>query len=259
MSNINPDPYKSNISGGSKATTGIHTTGVSTGMSSGVSAGKNCDSVCNKSKVELGGGNIIDLIKKDHRLVEALFEQYKEALTKEQRTTLLAQLIREICMHSSTEEVVVYPVLRDEISKDLAERSFCEHTEVDRVLYELDGLVNTPDEPKVEQLVLKCKELLCAHIKEEESQVLPELQSKLGQEKLTQMGQTWLQKKPIANTRPHPSAPKEGIFGSAAKLGAKAIDAIKDLARFGSHKEKEETTASCEHTSVQKTESTGVK
>jgi len=247
MSHINPDPNKvnighsSNISGASSVPGKTDIAGTSGSCHScNTSHTGPCNSVrTGMTNVGMGGGDIIDLIKKDNRLIERLFEQYREALTKEQRTTLLAQLIKEICMSINTREVVVYPVLRDEISKDLADRSFCEDTEIERVLYDLDSLVNTPDEPKVDLLVHKCKDLALAHIKEEEAQILPQLRNRLGEAKLKEMCEEWLKKKPHAVTRPHPSAPKEGILGSAAKFGARAIDSIKDAARFGSSSHQE--------------------
>jgi hemerythrin superfamily protein len=54
----------------------------------------------------------ISLLKKDHRKVEALFEQFEKARDSGRKATLAEQICRELTVHATIEEELFYPALQ---------------------------------------------------------------------------------------------------------------------------------------------------
>ncbi|PWT96162.1 MAG: hypothetical protein C5B53_10170 [Candidatus Melainabacteria bacterium] len=112
-----------------------------------------------------------DVLKADHRKVEALFEQFTKASGADKQV-LLESILKELRVHTTVEEELVYPILAQQ-DADLAAEAKEEHHIVKLLMEELASLsANSPlEEPKVKVL----SEIVKAHVKEEEHTIFPAL------------------------------------------------------------------------------------
>jgi hemerythrin superfamily protein len=114
----------------------------------------------------------IGLLKQDHRKVEALFSEFEKASSNKQ--SILNQIIKELSIHATVEENLVYPLCEDidKIAEDTAE-AYEEHHVVKMMLAEL------ADIPAEKEVVAAKVRVLCElvkhHVKEEERDLLPQL------------------------------------------------------------------------------------
>lgn len=110
------------------------------------------------------------LLKADHRKVEALFKEYEEG--GKQRQSIKEQVIKELTVHATAEEEIIYPVL-DKLDHEGAGEAKEEHHVVKVLLAELESMPAESDETKAKMKVL-C-EIVKHHVKEEEHEIFPEL------------------------------------------------------------------------------------
>jgi len=134
-------------------------------------------------------GNVVDLIKADHREVESLFERMKS--DPSQRPMLVPIVSALLVAHSRAEEAEVYPVARDEagIAEDVA-HSQEEHAEAEEVLERLKRLDHDSAEfaTTLDELI----EAITHHVEEEESTVLPGMARTLSAERLQELGEAFV-------------------------------------------------------------------
>jgi hemerythrin superfamily protein len=116
--------------------------------------------------------NAIDLLKQDHRKVEALFGQFERARSNKQN--ILNQIIKELSIHATVEEQLVYPLLANvnKVHDETAE-AYEEHHVVKMMLAELSDMSAFDEKVKAKVCVLK--EMVQHHVKEEERELLPQL------------------------------------------------------------------------------------
>jgi hemerythrin superfamily protein len=122
---------------------------------------------------DMGGDqhkDAIDLLKADHRKVESLFSQFERARSNKQN--ILDQIIKELSIHATVEENLVYPLIDDE-DHDMAMEANEEHHVVKMMLAELADIPADKDIVKAKVRVLK--EIVNHHVKEEERDILPKL------------------------------------------------------------------------------------
>lgn len=133
--------------------------------------------------------NAIDLLKQDHRKVHALFMQFEKARSNKQN--ILDQIIKELSVHATVEEQLVYPLLAHDKKEDETAEAYEEHHVVKMMLAELADM--KASDKKVKAKVCVLKEMVQHHVKEEEHGLLPELK-KQGVD-LEQLGQDILRRK----------------------------------------------------------------
>lgn len=124
--------------------------------------------------------NAIELLKKDHRTVSALFKQFEEAEEDEEKVALAQQICLELTIHAECEEKIFYPAARealDEESEDLVDEAAVEHRSLKALIAEIDG--SSPAEQLFEANVKVLKEYVEHHVKEEEREMFPRLQDEL--------------------------------------------------------------------------------
>jgi hemerythrin superfamily protein len=124
--------------------------------------------------------DVVDLIEKDHREVERLFERLRTSPAD--RPLLLPVLRGLLIAHSRAEESEVYPVARDEAGEvDEVAHSQEEHEEAERLLEALT--VADPDTPEFETRLTELVDAVTHHVQEEESTVLPGMRARLSDER----------------------------------------------------------------------------
>jgi hemerythrin superfamily protein len=134
--------------------------------------------------------DVVDLIMQDHREVERIFEELKNA--PEKRAGLLPVLVTLLTAHSRAEEAEVYPVGRDEAGiADDVEHSQEEHLQADQLLARLAE--QDPESPEFDSVLAELVDAVTHHVEEEESKVLPGMRNGLSDERLHQLGQRFAQ------------------------------------------------------------------
>jgi hemerythrin superfamily protein len=124
-----------------------------------------------------------DLLKTQHRKVEATFKKLEGGRAKPE--PLLDELAHDLTAHMKIEQDIFYPAVR-EIDEDLVLESFEEHSLAEIALKRL--LATSPDDPTFVPKVTTLKELILHHVEEEESDLLPKVEKKLGKEKNVELG-----------------------------------------------------------------------
>src|SRR5512142_3023407 len=136
--------------------------------------------------------NAIALLKADNKKVKSLLEQLEATTDRgtSRREKLLAQIDRELKIHTDIEETIFYPAFRDAVSsKDDREMYFEaleEHHVVKLVLPEIEDT-----DPSSEPFAAKAKvlkELVTHHAKEEERQMFVEAKKVMDDDQLEALG-----------------------------------------------------------------------
>jgi len=139
----------------------------------------------------------INILKRDHREVEALFKDYEEQKDdgKSAAKTKLARLICEaLTVHAAIEEELFYPAARralEDDSKELVDEAAVEHQSLKDIIGRLERA--PVSDPLYDAGVKVLSEYVKHHVKEEENELFPKVRSlKLDLEGL---GQTMLARK----------------------------------------------------------------
>jgi hemerythrin superfamily protein len=133
--------------------------------------------------------DVVELIMQDHREVERLFEELRTQ--PEKRAGSVPVLVTLLTAHSRAEEAEVYPVARDEAgAADKVAHSQREHAEADEILEQLAAA--DPQSAQFEETLAKLVEAVTHHVEEEESTVLPAMQSGLDAARRSELGDAFL-------------------------------------------------------------------
>jgi hemerythrin superfamily protein len=131
-----------------------------------------------------------DLLKKQHRQVEKLFKQCENAKQPRQRRELMDQIVQMLKMHTKIEEEIFYPAVRElgtSKAEEMIDEAFEEHHVVDLVLAELPEI--DPEDERFEAKITVLSELVDHHVEEEEGEMFPMAEKKLGAERVKELGQ----------------------------------------------------------------------
>ncbi len=175
----------------------------------------------------------ITLLVKDHQTVEKLFEKFEQTGPRamKARRSLADRIVRELSIHASIEEQVLYPAIREslpEVEDDVLE-ALEEHHVAKWVLSEIEAM--DPDHERFQAKVTVLMENVRHHVEEEEEELFPKVRKALSGDQLEQMGEALAEAKKIAPTRPHPKAPDTPPGNIAADAGAAVLDKARDAAK----------------------------
>jgi iron-sulfur cluster repair protein YtfE (RIC family) len=124
-----------------------------------------------------------NVLKQDHRTVEKLFMEFESS----GRASIAEQICAELDVHTSIEERVVYPVLRDEVSegKKLADHAEKEHAEARQLI----GRIRRTEDPgHLADVMHELKSAIEEHVQEEEDEVFPKMERELDASRLEELG-----------------------------------------------------------------------
>jgi len=136
--------------------------------------------------------NAITMLKSDHATLKRLLRELNETTERgvKTRETLVAQIERQVKMHSQIEEEVFYPAFitktRGTDAEDLFYEAAEEHHVVDMVLPALKSA-----NPKSHEFTAKAKvlkDLIEHHIREEEGQMFQKARLLFSDEQLRELG-----------------------------------------------------------------------
>jgi hemerythrin superfamily protein len=172
----------------------------------------------------------IELLIRDHRTVDDLFEQYENLGPEDHanRRSLVDDMIRELSVHAAVEEQFLYPFIRDEVDGGdrLAQEGIEEHQEAKEILADLED--REPSDPDFDARVRELIADVRHHVEEEEQEFFPALRTVATPEQLGDLGERLSSAKSAAPTRPHPGAPNTPPGNLAAGPVAGAVDRAKD-------------------------------
>jgi hypothetical protein len=128
-----------------------------------------------------------DLLLKQHRLVEDLFEQFEDAKTPAQKRAIFEKLAANLVGHDAIEREIFYPACEKELGKDddVLGESLVEHGVVEFCLYRADQNRTSDD---FDKYVTVLQEAVEHHVKEEEKELLPKVKRELDSEALEELG-----------------------------------------------------------------------
>lgn len=136
----------------------------------------------------------IALLKEDHREVEKLFEEFKDAKGEGRKQKLARKICLELIVHSEIEETIFYPACEGTVEEDELKEGYVEHDAAKLLIAEIEANESGDDEffdTKVHVL----QEEIEHHIKEEEGPGGIFSQARKGKLDLDELGEQLAQRK----------------------------------------------------------------
>lgn len=116
--------------------------------------------------------SVTDLLRKDHKKVIGLFEEFEKAKDATTKQRIVETVLTELEVHSKLEEALIYPAIRAEIDDDdLMDEALEEHHVVHGLLVELKKM--KPSDERYDAKFTVLAENVRHHIEEEESEMFP--------------------------------------------------------------------------------------
>lgn len=123
-------------------------------------------------------------LEKQHRAVERSFATALGTTDTRERRSAMNDVIEQLTLHTQLEETIFYPAVRGidtEEAKDMVLEAYEEHHVVKMILKELPKVDPKADNFEAKMTVLK--ELVAHHVEEEEREMFPLAERKLGAER----------------------------------------------------------------------------
>jgi hemerythrin-like domain-containing protein len=125
------------------------------------------------------------LLKDDHQKVKALFREFEAAGERAFKTKarIAQRAFAELEAHTAIEEEIFYPAVEartDSAGKELVAEGVEEHHVVDMLIQEMKEL--SPEDEQFDAKFKVLTENVEHHIEEEESELLPDAERRLGDE-----------------------------------------------------------------------------
>ena len=119
----------------------------------------------------------IALLKEDHRTVSQLFEEFENA-DEEEQAAIAQRVCQLLTVHAQIEEELLYPAAKEafegeEEAEDLVNEALVEHGSAKELIAKIEGM--SSDNEQFEATVKVLGEYIKHHVKEEESELFPQL------------------------------------------------------------------------------------
>lgn len=117
----------------------------------------------------------IDLLRQDHRKVEALFKQFKNADNGRTKLSLARDICAELAVHAKIEEKLFYPTAKREApdASDDVNEGIVEHEGIKRLVKQIPEM--SANDEMFESRMTVLEEYVKHHVKEEESTMFPKI------------------------------------------------------------------------------------
>ncbi len=129
-----------------------------------------------KKKDAAKSQDAIKLLIADHREVEALFKDFREAKDDGKEAAIVDEICEALSVHAEIEEEVFYPAARDALKEkgdDLLDEAEVEHASIKELVEQLQQA--EPDEDLYDAKVKVLCEYVSHHVKEEEGELFPKV------------------------------------------------------------------------------------
>jgi len=186
-------------------------------------------SLAEQDVAQLGGRlSVLTRQKRDHvRLDELLHEL--DATPPAGQDAVLRRIYRLVFPHAFAEESVLWPVLRRSLPDGpaLTLQIEQEHQEVNELVTRLEQL---PVDAAERAAVLdRLVEVLREDVRDEEDQLLPELQDRVSPGRLRALGLAWEVVRRVAPTRAHPVVARRPPGNAIAAVPLTVLDRARDV------------------------------
>ena len=131
--------------------------------------------------------NAVDLLKKQHKEVESLFEKYENEDDIEGKRQLFIQIADDLSAHSAIEEKIFYPGVKDPQTESILKESVEEHFTVKKLIADLLDL--EPADADFDRKMKALKEDVLHHVEEEEGELFPIVKKTFSKDELSTMGE----------------------------------------------------------------------
>lgn len=163
----------------------------------------------------------LDLIRSDHREVDALFAVAlgDETPAPERRKTI-GKIVQALTIHAEMEETLFYPALRKAGGKDERDsvlEAAEEHGVVKDLIAKIEASTGRDETMNAKLTVLK--ELVHHHVQEEEGTIFDEARRTLGEERLAALGEEMQRFKDRGGRGGRGSGGRGGSKGGGSKRG----------------------------------------
>jgi hypothetical protein len=132
-----------------------------------------------------------EMLKKQHRQVSALFKEALGTENAKERRELCDEIAHALEVHTRIEEEIFYPAFREAAGtkkhEELVLEAYEEHHVVKLVLAELPEV--DPEDETFEAKITVLKELVEHHVEEEQDEMFPAAEKKLGRERLEELAE----------------------------------------------------------------------
>ncbi len=129
----------------------------------------------------------VTLLKKDHREVEHMFDEYEQLEGEAEKLALFNKIALALKVHTQIEEEILYPEERGDVEDDMLDEAYVEHAGAKNLIAEIEAM--KPDEEYYDAKVKVLGEYIKHHVKEEEQPGGIFSQAKKGDEDLNVMGE----------------------------------------------------------------------
>ena len=129
----------------------------------------------------------IAMLKKDHRAVEAWFDEYEQLEADADKLALFNQIALALKVHCQIEEEIFYPEDRGEVEDDMLDEAYVEHAGAKNLIAEIEQM--EPSEAFYDAKVKVLGEYIKHHVREEEQPGGIFAQAKKGDTELDAMGE----------------------------------------------------------------------
>ncbi|WP_411879130.1 hemerythrin domain-containing protein [Polaromonas sp. YR568] len=114
----------------------------------------------------------IALLRADHKVVSDLFEQFEKTRSDARKAAIVAQICKELTVHTQIEEEIFYPAVKAALKDhELVPEANVEHASVKDLIAQVEG--KTPDGEMYDARVKVMGEFVKHHVKEEQNEMFP--------------------------------------------------------------------------------------
>jgi len=172
--------------------------------------------------------DVITEILDDHKIIKNLAQRFDNEKNANERQKIANTIIREVAIHSTCEEINVYPVFEKHMAngKEMADHNRHDHLQVKKDLYQLESM--KVDDDGYHKLFEKTIKELLKHMEEEESDFLPKFKDSLSQSELESLGKSFANTRTTSPTHPHPDAPDKPPAETIAGMASLPLDKARD-------------------------------
>lgn len=129
--------------------------------------------------------NVHDLIKQQHREVEATYGKYKTA-TDDEKEDLAKKILTDLTVHAEAEEEIYYKALEEAGEEGMVEEFKADHGEAKLLIGKLT--IMDEDWKGYDETMATLMDAILAHVSVEESEEMPKAEEILGAETLERLG-----------------------------------------------------------------------
>jgi hemerythrin superfamily protein len=127
-----------------------------------------------------------DLIKKQHRAVEAAYEEFQAATDDDRKEDLAKRILTDLTVHATIEEEIYYKALEEAGEEEMVKEFKKDHNEAKLLIGKLT--IMDEDWKGFDESMDKLMSAILAHVAVEEDEEMPKVEEILSAEALEDLG-----------------------------------------------------------------------